>query len=375
MSAFINVLEEIVFRELHLQIEELRPESQKQINISEVVAYTLNRLPPLFATSIVGYKRQRDYALNELKPQVLQLIKYGIRTVTFVGDPLHDKKPLPNNLFIDNAGVLYQLSKTLNRKYLRWRDLPNIIREMVRHSTYLNSIGNDEDQTIIQCNETKIQPESHVSSRNKLLLSQSKRFKEKRLAHKQKELTYLNEVLNKDLNVAIIPVFGDLDQGVSWSDEKKAMDAMEIEYKALEAYTLQAQLGMINVLEHLIFVILQRMVNPDLYANLNINEVVAYTLNRFPPMYATSDRGFRYLRRKAIIEFSRDLIIAVRSGVIKIVNCPRPEHSPTHFHKFAQEHEQALAELNNVLNREDIALDNVVEIVQALVVNRLARLN
>ena len=66
MSAFTNVLEEIVFRELQLQIEELRPELQEQINISEVVAYTLNRLPPLFATSIVGYKRQHDYALNEL---------------------------------------------------------------------------------------------------------------------------------------------------------------------------------------------------------------------------------------------------------------------------------------------------------------------
>ena len=92
-------------------------------------------------------------------------------------------------------------------------------------------------------------------------------------------------------------------------------------------------------------------------------------------MYATSDRGFRYLRRKAIIEFSRDLIITARSGVIKIMNCPRHDSSPTHFHKFAQEHEQALAELNNVLNREDISMNNVVEIVQALVVNRLARLN
>jgi hypothetical protein len=360
MSAFTNVLEEIVFRELQLQIGELRPELQEQINISEVVAYTLNRLPPLFATSIVGYKRQHDYALNEINSQILKLIKSGIRTVAFIGDPLHDKKPLPSHLFINNSGVLYQLSKILNRKYLYWRDLPYIVKKLARHST------NDQDQTVIQSDETIVQPESRISSRNKLLISQSKRFKEKQVERKQKELTYLNERLNKDLNIPSDPIFEDFSQDISWSDERKTADAMEIEYKALEVYTLQAQLGMINVLEYLVFEILQRMLNPSLYANLNINEVVAYTLNRFPPMYATSNRGFKYLRHKMITEFSRDLIITVRSGVIKIMNCPRPDSSPLLFYKFAQEHEQALAEINNVLNREDVSLNNVVEIVQGL---------
>lgn len=375
MGTFINVLEEIVFRQIHLQIEDLRPELQQKINVAEVTAYALNRLPPLFATSIDGYKYQSDYALNKLKPQILQLIKYGIRTVTFVGDPLHDNSPLPNHVFINNAGVLHQLSTILNRKYLRWRDVPHVVKELVNKSTYLNSLSESNNHMIIQSEETIIQAESHISGRNKLLLAQSKRFKEKRLAHKQKEMTYLNEVLDKNLDVDVIPIFADIFQDLSWADEKKAKDAMEIEYKALEAYTLQAKLGMINVLEHLILVIIERMVKVDLYASLNIDEIVAYTLNRFPPMYATSDRGFKYQRRKAIIEFSRELIITVRSGVLRVMNCPRFNASPTHFHKFAQEHEQALASLSRILNRDDISLYNVVEVVKSLQMRHLAILN
>jgi len=110
MSTFVNVLEEIVVNEIYNQMNELRPELQQKIKVAEVLAYTLNRLPPMFATSITGWKYQYDRALNELYPRIVQLIKRGNQIVIF-GDPIHDATPLPNKLFINSPGLLHQLSK------------------------------------------------------------------------------------------------------------------------------------------------------------------------------------------------------------------------------------------------------------------------
>ena len=41
---FANVLEEVVVKEVHVQIEELRPEVQPKVKVAEVTAYALNRL-------------------------------------------------------------------------------------------------------------------------------------------------------------------------------------------------------------------------------------------------------------------------------------------------------------------------------------------
>ena len=68
---------------------------------------------------------------------------------------------------------------------------------------------------------------------------------------------------------------------------------LKMEYRALQSYTLEAQLGLINVIEHLVFRAIERITTPELYAKINLNEVAAYALNRLPPMYATSDRGFK----------------------------------------------------------------------------------
>ena len=87
MLGFVNVLEEILVRETYIQIEELRPEIQPKVKVAEVVAYAINRLPPLFATSMKGWQYQYQYTLNELQPQITQLVRQGIKAVLF-GDPL-----------------------------------------------------------------------------------------------------------------------------------------------------------------------------------------------------------------------------------------------------------------------------------------------
>jgi hypothetical protein len=358
MHIFINVLEEIIVKEVRIQIEELRPEIQPKVKVAEAVAYTLNRLPPLFATSMIGWKYQYDYALNELHPQITQTVTHGIKAILF-GDPLHDSTPLPKHLFLNSAGVLHQLNQLLKRKYLRWRDVPIIVREMSEQCTHFSQINNSEDQTVIQgLEETQLQDVSHLNHQHRAVLSSSKRFMQKQLVQKQQEAFRLE--LEKAWDSHLKTSEG------SWSSDKRAKDALEMEYRALESYTLGAQLGIINVLEHLVFLIIGKATPPDLDQQFNKGEVAAYALNRLPVMYATSVRGFQHLRQKAISELSRELIGNVRTGIMKVLKIPHTELQPIAAYRFTQEYEQAILDLRTLLGRNDITLHNVVAIVQDL---------
>lgn len=358
MPIFINVLEEIIVKEVRIQIEELRPEMQPKVKVAEVVAYALNRLPPLFATSMIGWKYQYDYALNELHPQIAQTIKHGIKAILF-GDPLHDTTPLPKHLFLNSAGVLHQLNQLLKRKYLRWRDVPVIVKEMSDKCSQFSQINNFEDQTIIQgLEETRLQDVNHLNRQHRAVLSSSKRFMQKQLVQKQEEAFRLE--LEKAWDSHIKSCEG------SWSSDKRAKDALEMEYRALESYTLEAQLGLINVLEHLVFLVIEKATPPELNQQFNKSEVAAYALNRLPAMYATSVRGFRHLRQKAISELSRELIGTVRNGIMKVLKIPHTDLQPIAAYRFTQEYEQAILDLRTFLGRNDITLHNVVAIVQDL---------
>ncbi|TYQ29294.1 late competence development ComFB family protein [Pseudanabaena sp. UWO310] len=362
MLGFVNVLEEILVRETYIQIEELPPEKQPKVKVAEVVAYALNRLPPLFATSINGWQYQYAYAVNELSPQISQSVKHGIKTVLF-GDPLHDLTPLPNHLFTNSSGVLYQLSQILGRRHLRWRDVPALVESVITRSQY---VSKNRGQTIIQSDEaTVVQDISHLSRQQKALISSSRRFMEKQLIQKQQELR--QRELNQHSYEAQWQMYGN-----SWAWEKKIKDAAEMEYRALQSYTLQAQLGLVNVLEHLIFRAIEQVTKPELFARINHSEVAAYALNRLPPMYATSDRGFKYLRQRAINEFARELVGAVRTGIMRVLQVSYADIPPIYAYQFEQEYIQSMQQLNYLFKRNDISLHNIVAIVQDLLERKSA---
>ncbi len=355
MVGLVNVLEEIVFKEICIQIEELRPETQPKIKVEEVLAYAVNRLPPLFATSMTGWRHQYNYALNQLGSQISQLVKYGIKTV-LVGDPLHDLTPLPNHLFVDSSGILYQLSKLFDRKYLRWRDVPVLVKRLSNRSPSFLQINSPQcqDETVIQFLE---EPEVSVSNRlnntQRTLLAHSKRHMQKQLERKK-----LAEETSELQRIKI--------DETSWAGDLKLLDSVSIEQRALESYTLRAKLGLVNVLEHLILLGLERITTPELYSQINRNEVVAYALNRLPPMYATSSRGFKYLRQRAVTEYPREIIGAVRNGVMKVAKYSRTDMTPISTYQFEQEYEQSMLALNNFFKRDDISLHNIMEIVREL---------
>ncbi len=83
---FINVMEELVITETISQItaisqgEDCTTEvsADVQLDVGDIAAYALNRLPPLYATTEEGASYQRDRARTELQDLITQQVESAI---------------------------------------------------------------------------------------------------------------------------------------------------------------------------------------------------------------------------------------------------------------------------------------------------------
>ncbi len=75
---FINVMEELVLGEAITQVAEQESKTSCRLDIGDIAAYALNRLPPLYATSHEGAQYQRQKAQEELQSLIAQQVREGI---------------------------------------------------------------------------------------------------------------------------------------------------------------------------------------------------------------------------------------------------------------------------------------------------------
>jgi Late competence development protein ComFB len=90
-----NVLEPLVAEEVQRQLENLSPELVSYINPEQAIAYALNRLPALYATSEEGWNRQQQKAKTELAQQIALATKSALKAV--FQNPLKPATPLSVN--------------------------------------------------------------------------------------------------------------------------------------------------------------------------------------------------------------------------------------------------------------------------------------
>ncbi|MGV0027990.1 late competence development ComFB family protein [Phormidesmis priestleyi] len=64
---FINVMEELVLTEAIARVAEIEATSDRTLDLGDIAAYALNRLPPLYATTEEGATYQRQTAKEELQ--------------------------------------------------------------------------------------------------------------------------------------------------------------------------------------------------------------------------------------------------------------------------------------------------------------------
>ncbi|PZU96159.1 MAG: competence protein ComFB [Pseudanabaena sp.] len=75
---FINVMEELVLSEAVARVAEIEASSNKVLDLGDIAAYALNRLPPLYATTEQGANYQRDRALADLQQLISLQVKEAI---------------------------------------------------------------------------------------------------------------------------------------------------------------------------------------------------------------------------------------------------------------------------------------------------------
>ncbi|MBP0015597.1 MAG: late competence development ComFB family protein [Roseofilum sp. SBFL] len=75
---FINVMEELVLTESMSCVAAIEEKDGIKLDLGDVAAYALNRLPPLYATTEEGARYQRDRAKQELMALIKQQVGAAI---------------------------------------------------------------------------------------------------------------------------------------------------------------------------------------------------------------------------------------------------------------------------------------------------------
>jgi hypothetical protein len=106
---FINVMEELVLTEAIARIAEIEATSESSLDVGDIAAYALNRLPPLYATTEEGANYQRIRAKAELQELIAQQIGAAI------GRNLDQRNDKRTPVLAKNTGneVLRQVSNLL----------------------------------------------------------------------------------------------------------------------------------------------------------------------------------------------------------------------------------------------------------------------
>lgn len=319
-----NIIEDLVIQEIKEQMEALGQNIREKISISDVAAYTLNRLPPLYATSRVGWQQQRQRATTELRQSTVLTIKRGLLAVR--RDILREPDPLPADEMISEARALVQVQKVLDRTDLSWNDVPKAVEETIQHIRIRGTLE-----------YTKLS-----NTRRSAVVIQD----------------YLKRKRSKSHDWKGNDSFTCFDE----NSKKKTQQEQEF-----STYLESANSDFVNVLEKLVLNLTKQYlerVTPEIKAKVNLFEVVAYTLNRLPPMYATTSKGLKQLRLQAKQEHGKVIVSTIHKAVSTIVYNPHRSVAPLPFKRRQGDCFQAFEALKRILNIKEIDCSNVALVIE-----------
>ncbi|MEE3718320.1 late competence development ComFB family protein [Tumidithrix elongata RA019] len=315
-----NAIEELVIAEAETQIQRLGPQARERVDLSEVIAYALNRLPPMYATTHRGWTQQRQRASSELANQISAVVRNGLLGVQ--RDTLRQLDPLPNHELASQTRTLVRLQQLLKRKDLKWKDVPGAVNEALMDVRYQGSLGS-----------------SYLSLDRRNAVSAK---------------SYLKRKTTQETSFVRSPTAGNEDQ-----DFESYMSGTAYRYS--------------NILENLVTAIAERRMerlSPELQAQINLDEVLAYALNRLPPMYATSNRGLKQLRQQVKTEMTNEMMSIVKQAFVKVAQAPARVLSPLPFERYNLEQDESLEKLKVILKRDDVTWRNVVELIEEAILKK-----
>jgi hypothetical protein len=323
MHSCRNALEELVIEEIKAQTARLTPEKLQTIDLSEVAAHALNRLPSMYATTKVGWLQQRKRALNELKQQIESAVRRAL--VSVKPDSLRDSTPLPAKELENPARVLAQLQEILGIPSLTWKEIPEALENAL----------------------ITVKLKSAVS------------------------YTYLNEAKRSTIDVQEY-IRRSKVEDINWKGRQPGIKLTNLdkdnspEAKEFASYMQTASYSFSNVLERLVLTLAYHQVQkltPEVGETVDLGEVIAYVLNRLPSMYATTERGYQQLRQRAREVHGMQVVETINEAIRLILEAPTRTRVPLALAKFEAEQEEALEDIKWILMRDDVNWRNVTAII------------
>jgi hypothetical protein len=122
MGTYKNAMEVLVEEEVNRHIQKLSARTAAYINQTELIAYALNQLPALYATSEKGLEYQLQRGRNKFAPQVTQAVLRAFAAIR--RDPLRNYVPLKLQQSTPSPDVLRQLRLLLKNDKIEWDNLP-----------------------------------------------------------------------------------------------------------------------------------------------------------------------------------------------------------------------------------------------------------
>lgn len=126
-TTYRNAMESLVALEVQQQLQSIAPRIAKMFHKQEVIAFALNRLPTLYATSEKGWRQQLIKGRRDLSSQIATAVQQSLLAVQ--RDPLRCETPLPNLEQEESEAALEQLKVLLNCRTLTLKDLPNQVEQ------------------------------------------------------------------------------------------------------------------------------------------------------------------------------------------------------------------------------------------------------
>jgi hypothetical protein len=122
-----------------------------------------------------------------------------------------------------------------------------------------------------------------------------------------------------------------------------------------------------NVLEKLVLSLTYHQIqklHPAISETIDLGEATAYVLNRLPPMYATSEKGYKSLRLRAREVYGKEVVTFIKEAISVCVESPNLGKMPLPLARFEAELEEALEQVSWILQRDDLNWRNAPFLVE-----------
>jgi ketopantoate reductase len=126
-ETYCNAMESLVAEEFDKQLRQMPSRLQEYIRKPEVIAFALNRLPALYATSEKGWRQQRMRGKQEWAAQITLAVRQAIAAIQ--RDPLRVSVPLRLKTANTPDYALQELRTILQQDDLTWEDMADAVEQ------------------------------------------------------------------------------------------------------------------------------------------------------------------------------------------------------------------------------------------------------